>query len=125
MSAIGELANSTGGLPVNQGTLMAGEDLVAGAPIGRMVVEQRNSNTVISTATTTTIKTGSGYLNNIVVTGGTTGTIVIYDNTAASSTQLANFDTTNALATYTFNCSFATGCTIVTSAATKISVSYR
>lgn len=79
-------------------------------------------NTVISTGATTLIKSGAGVLVSIIVTGGTTGTIDVYDNTTATGTKLASFDTTNAIAAYKFNCAFDTGCTIVTAAATKLSV---
>lgn len=81
------------------------------------------TNTVIATGATTVVVTGQGTLHTITCTGGTTGTIVVYDNTAGSGTQIANFDTTNAIATYTFDVKFAKGLTIVTSAATKLSVS--
>lgn len=100
---------------------IAGEDLTNDV----LKVEQRFSYTYISTATTTTVKSGAGFLHSITVNGGTAGTIIIYDNTAGSGTIIASFDSTNALATYTFNVSFGTGLTIVTSAATKITVSYR
>ncbi len=88
-------------------------------------VNQVFTPTYISTATTTVIKTSAGLLHTLVVNGGTTGTIIVYDNTAASGTIIASFDTTNALATYTFNATFATGLTVVTSAATKLTVTWR
>lgn len=78
----------------------------------------------ITTATTVTAKTGSGALGTVTVQGGTAGTIKIYDNTAASGTLIADFDSTNALATYTFNVAFTVGLTIITSAATTLTVSY-
>lgn len=84
-----------------------------------------NSLSYISSATTTTAKTGAGVLHTITVTGGTAGTIIVYDNTAGSGTVIASFDSTNALATYTFDLAFSTGLTIVTAAATKVTVSYR
>jgi hypothetical protein len=102
-------------------TKIAGEDLTN----DKLVTEQRFSTTYISTATTTTVKSGSGLLHTIVVNGGTAGTIIVYDNTAGSGTIIASFDSTNALATYTFNCTFATGLTVVTGAATKVTVNYR
>lgn len=80
------------------------------------------SATAISTATTTSIKSGKGVLRAIVVTGGTAGTIVVYDNTAASGTVLADFASTNTANTYTFNANFTTGLTVVTGAATKLTV---
>lgn len=102
-------------------TALAGEDL----PNDVLKVEQRFSPLYISTATTTTVKTGVGVLHSIVVQGGTAGTIIVYDNTAASGTILASFDSTNALNTYMFNCAFSVGLTIITSAATKLTVNYR
>ena len=72
------------------GTTIAGEDI----PSDVLKVEMRNNATYISTATTTVCKTGAGLLNTITVTGGTAGTIVVYDNTAASGTILASFSST-------------------------------
>lgn len=83
-------------------------------------------HTYISTAATTTAKSGTGQLGSIIVTGGTAGTIIVYDNTAASGTILASFSSTNALADYDFKGTpFYTGLTIVTSAATQLTVVYR
>jgi hypothetical protein len=106
---------------VTLGTTIAGEDV----PNDVLKVEQRNSYSYISTATTTTIKTGAGLLHTITVNGGTAGTIIVYDNTAASGSIIASFDSTNALETYVFDVVFATGLTIITGAATKVTVSYR
>lgn len=86
----------------------------------RALVEQRNNYTYISAATTTNVKGGSGFLHKIVVNGGTTGTIAVYDNTAGSGQLIASFDTTNTIQSIELNCVFATGLTIVTSAATKV-----
>ena len=114
-------ADSLGNLKETLGTTIAGEDI----PNDVTKVEFRNNATYISTATTTVVKTGAGLLHTIVVQGGTTGTIIGYDNTAASGTILFSFDTTVALATYTFDVSFAVGLTVVTSAATKLTISAR
>jgi hypothetical protein len=113
--------DASGNQKTTLATKLAGEDLTNDV----MKVEHQMRYATIATATTTTVKTGAGVLHNIIVTGGTTGTIVIYDNTAASGTKIADFDTTNLLATYPFHCKFSTGLTIVTSAATKITVNYR
>lgn len=113
--------DSLGNLKETLGTTIAGEDI----PNDVTKVEFRNNATYISTATTTVVKTGAGLLHTIVVQGGTTGTIIGYDNTAASGTILFSFDTTVALATYTFDVSFAIGLTVVTSANTKLTVSAR
>ena len=114
-------ADTAGNLNNNLGTTIAGEDITN----DRLKTEYRGSSAYISTATTTTVKTGAGHLHSIVVNGGTAGTIIGYDNTAASGTILFSFDSTNALNTYMFDVSFYIGLTIITSAATKLSVSYR
>lgn len=84
------------------------------------------TSTPITTATTTLIKTGQGVFGGIEVFGGTTGTITVYDNTAASGKKLADFDTTNAISpTYMQQAGFSRGLTVVTSAATKINVLWK
>ena len=108
-------------MDVNLATKIAGEDLTNDI----LKVNQVFNNRYISTATTTVVKTGAGLLHTLTVCGGTAGTIVVYDNTAASGTVIASFDSTNALESYTFDCAFATGLTVVTSAATKVSVNWR
>lgn len=84
-----------------------------------------HSYSYISTAATTTVKSGTGILKSIIVNGGTAGTVILYDNTAGSGTVIASFDSTNALATYPFELTFNTGLTVVTGAATKVTVIYR
>lgn len=114
--------NTTSGqLGVTLNEKIAGEDITNDI----LKVNQVFSKAYISTAATTVVKTGAGMLHTIVINGGTAGTVVVYDNTAGSGTVIASFDSTNALATYTFDVSVATGITIVTGAATKLSVSYR
>lgn len=108
-----------GFLLVNLGKAIKGEDLNNDV----MKVQQQMSYQYISTATTTTIP-GANFLHSIIVTGGTAGTIVIYNNSAGSGAVVASFDSTNALETYTFNCKLSTGLTIVTGAATKLTVLY-
>lgn len=100
---------------------LAGEDLTADV----QKVEQRFNYTYIAAAATTVVKSGAGHLHRIVVEGGTAGAITVYDNTAGSGTIIAAFDSTAALASYEFNASFATGLTIVTAAATKLTVMTR
>lgn len=118
---MGAYDSTTNSDNVSLTSTIAGEDI----PNDLLKTEQRYSYNVITTATTTTVKSGSGLLHKIIVTGGTTGTIVIYDSTTATGTKIADFDTTNAIASYEFNAKFITGLTIVTSAATKITVCYR
>lgn len=119
---IGFLADETATDSVDEGD----------AGIARMTLDRRIHTTqagysfsALATAATTTVKSGAGQLHMILVTGGTAGTIVVYDNTAGSGTQIANFDSTNAIATYGFNISFATGLTIVAAANTKFTVIYK
>lgn len=78
--------------------------------------------TNITTATTTTVKSGIGRLQAIVVNTTAAGTITIYDNTAASGTKIGTMKTSIVEGTYTFNCRFQTGLTIVTGAASDITV---
>lgn len=84
----------------------------------------------ISTATTTVVKSGAGQLGRVVVLGGTLGAITVYDNTAASGAVIAPTFTPATLAgggpgVYEFNVSFGVGLTIVTAAATVVTVIYR
>lgn len=102
-------------------TTIAGEDIANDV----LKVEQRFTYNFITTGATTLVKTGAGFLHTIVVTGGTAGTIIVYDNVTGTSPIIASFSSTNAIATYTFDVSFVTGLTIVTSAATQLTVSYR
>lgn len=89
-----------------------------------MIVYPRYSYNYISTGATTQVATGTGTLHTITVVGGTAGTITIYDATSGTSPTLLAFDSTNAIATYTFDLAFAAGLRIVTSAATKLVVTY-
>lgn len=84
----------------------------------------------ITTATTTTAKSGAGVLRRIIVnTLGTTPTITVYDNTAASGTKIATIVLPAAGAgdmpmAIEFDAAFATGLTVVTSATCDITVIY-
>lgn len=78
----------------------------------------------ISSSGTTVIKSSSGVLHNIVVNGGSAGTLEIFDNTIGSGPIISNFDSTNSIAAYPYDIVFSSGCTVVTGANTKITVSY-
>ena len=80
------------------------------------------SSTYISSATTTTVKSGRGNLARIVITETAAGAITVYDNTAGSGTVLAAFKASVVEGTYTFETRFQTGLTIVTAAASKLTV---
>ncbi len=99
--------------------------------VGVARVEMRFSFRNITTATTTTVKSGAGLFHNIVINKGVaTATITIYDNTAASGTLIGTITFGAALLSdppdlAIYNASFATGLTLVTSGATDITVMYR
>lgn len=74
--------------------------------------------TNVAASATTVVKTGAGILHRIVVnTALATGTLTIYDNTAASGTKIATVTIPAAPApshfVLEFQCAFATGLTIV------------
>jgi len=89
-----------------------------------MIPETTFETSYISTATTTTIKTGKGKLHSITVGETAAGAITIYDNTAASGTIISVLKSSVPEQTFVFNAVFRTGLTIVTAAASKITVSY-
>ena len=81
----------------------------------------------ITTATTTTVKTGSGIIERLVVnTGGASSVWVLYDNTAGSGTKIASGSSATQIS-LPYGARFATGLTLVTSTGTPadITVVYR
>lgn len=84
-----------------------------------------NSYVVISTAATTTIKSGSGVVRQVRVLGGTLGNVTVYDNTAGSGTAIVPTVTPAGPTILAEDVGFVTGLTIVTAAATLILVTYR
>lgn len=95
---------------------MAGGRTISGVP-------SFGSN-YIATATTTTVKSGSGHLHSIVLGETAAGAITVYDNTAGSGTIITAFKASVVEGTYLFDCQFSTGLTIVTAAASKLTVTY-
>jgi hypothetical protein len=81
--------------------------------------------TNITTATTTTIKTGSGVLESITVNTTAAGTITIYDSTTGSGTKIGTLKASVVEQTFNYDVSFVTGLTIVTAGASDITVSWR
>jgi glutamine amidotransferase-like uncharacterized protein len=85
-----------------------------------MSMETANSGnyTAITTATTTVIRNGPGRLLGFFVGAGTTPTVQIYDNNAASGTQIV--PTTASLNPGWYECpaNFNTGLTVVTGGTT-------
>lgn len=86
-------------------------------------VVQQGHPTYISTATTTLVETGPGVLHTITIGGGTLGTIAIYDGLTAGGTLIASFDATTPRGSYTLDINFSVGLTIVTGAATLLTIS--
>lgn len=79
--------------------------------------------TNITTATTTTVKSGKGILRGISVNTTAAGTITVYDNTAGSGTKIGTLKASIVEGTYFgLPAVFNTGLTIVTAAASDITV---
>ncbi len=78
----------------------------------------------INTATTTTLKTGRGKLHTITLGLTAAGAITVYDNTAGSGTIIALLKSSIAEQTFIFDVSFTTGLTIVTAAASDLTISF-
>lgn len=83
----------------------------------------------ISTAATTTVKSGAGTLHSISVNtkGTVASTITVYDNTVGSGTVIAVIDSLNLSGPFVLDVAFATGLTLVTTGtvAPDVTVSYR
>ena len=114
-------ADTLGNLKETLWTTIAGEDI----PNDVTKVEFRNNLTYISTATTTVCKTGAGLLGKVIFQWTTTGTVIGYDNTAASGTILFSFPIGVTTQSIPFDGSFSIGLTVVTSAADKVTISAR
>lgn len=119
--------DSNGDLLVSLGTKIAGEDLTDDV----MKVESQMTYNNISTATTTTIKSGSGFFHALIINKHVaTGVITIYDSTTATGTKIATITAgatvlTDPPITAIYDLKFTNGLTIVTSAAENLTVLYR
>lgn len=89
-----------------------------------MIPETSFLSAYISTATTTTVKSGTGKLHSITLGETAAGAITIYENTAASGTIIAVLKASIAEQTFVFDVRFTTGLTILTAGASKLTVSY-
>ena len=119
--SIAQLGGVSDALKAYLSSLLAGEDVLANV----LKVENRFAPLYISTATTTVVKSGPGFLHSITIGETAAGAITIYDNTAGSGTVIQVLKASIAEQTFVFNVSFAVGLTIVTAGASKLSVSYR
>lgn len=112
---------------VNLGTLLAGEDQNANL----IVIESRYSTTRITTATTTVVKSGAGYIYGIAYGKRVaTGIITVYDNTSAAGTIIYVGTVGAAIlqdpgGNTFFNRVCSTGITVVTSQAEDITILWR
>jgi hypothetical protein len=78
----------------------------------------------ITTATTTVVKAAPGVLHSIVVNKAANGTIAIHDAVTATTPVIGTMKASIVEGTYLFDVKFTTGLTIVTGAATDITVTY-
>lgn len=113
--------DASGNTHVNLGTKIAGEDQA------NDVIKSENQMSFlnITTATTTTVKSGAGFFHCVVINTTAAGTITIYDNTAASGTKIGTIVASAGVATYLYDVKFNNGLTLVTAAASDLTVSYR
>lgn len=102
------------------GTLLSGENQT----LNRETTIVNNTYSNITTATTTVVKGSAGYLHSITVNTTAAGTITIYDNTSAAGSKIGTLKASIGENTYVYDVAFGTGLTIVTGAASDITVSY-
>lgn len=115
------LADVNSNLKVTLATKIAGEDITNDV----MKTEQQFTYSYISTATTTQVKSGAGFLHAIVVGETAEGKISVIDNTSGTTVNIGALKASIVEGTYVFNCLFTTGLRIITAAASKITVIYR
>jgi hypothetical protein len=78
----------------------------------------------ITTNTTTLVKRGPGTLHSIVINTTAAGTITVYDSLAATGTVIATIAASPVIgSTFLYDVEFSVGLTIVTAAASNITVS--
>lgn len=113
-------------VPASDGTSPLAQ-LVALVDSSGVLIPSGNSAINITTATTTTVKSGAGVFASLNVnTGGASSTATVYDNTAGSGTKLGTFSTATQ-GVFPVNLAFATGLTVVTANGTPadITIAYR
>lgn len=104
-------------------------DRQPGTTAGTFVLPGGFSFSHITTATTTTAKSGAGSVHTICVNslGTVASTVTVYDNTAGSGTVIAVINSLALLGCQTYDVAFATGLTLVTTGtvAPDVTASYR
>jgi len=119
--------DSSSNLKTTLATALAGEDITNDV----LKVEQRFSYANILTATTTTVKSGAGFLHVITFNKPVASEVwTIYDNTAGSGTIIGTITLPATLLnqgpmTAVYDVSFSVGLTIVSGSTTDGTVSYR
>lgn len=106
--------------PVTLTSFLAGENTSA----NRMMVEQFFHPLTSSTAGTTALQVIPGFLHRILATGGSSGTVKVYDGVDATGTLIADYDGVNFF-DHEINAVLAVGLTVVASAATKLTFMVR
>lgn len=76
----------------------------------------------ITSAATTVVHSGKCILERVVVNTTAAGAITVYNNTAGSGTKVATLPSSAAVGGYEYGCLCSTGVTVVTGAASDITV---
>jgi hypothetical protein len=88
------------------------------------MAERTFNYTPVTTATTTLVKSGAGIIGGISVNTTAAGTITVYDSLTASGTKIGTLKASVAEGTYLSNVTFSIGLTIVTAAASDVTVKW-
>jgi hypothetical protein len=102
--------------------------LLATPVVAQPVSAWNYQNITLAAPTTTVLKSSQGFLHTVCVnTPAATGTITMYDNTAASGTKIGTITSYASLPKcFTYDVAFWNGLTIVTAtAAQDITVTFR
>jgi hypothetical protein len=83
-----------------------------------------NSYKHIATAATTVVKSGPSTLRDVIVNGGTTGIVTVYDGIDATGDVVAIIAAVTEPLQLTFDISMGKGITIVTAANTDVTITY-
>lgn len=78
----------------------------------------------INTATTTNVKSGSGHLHAVTINTTAAGTISLFDSLVGSGTAIAVIAASVTEPVYLYDLQFNTGLTVVTAAASDVTVSF-